>query len=139
VRELDINRREPAIAEGSIQIEAPPETVWEVLTDIEGWPSWNSEVKTAKLHGSLAERSMFKWKSGAVSITSVIRSFDPPREVRWTGAVLGVRAIHIYRFEPLHGETGRGPRNRGKASWPACSGGTVASSCALGSSATWEP
>jgi uncharacterized protein YndB with AHSA1/START domain len=102
---MDINRRAPVIAEGTIQIDAPPEIVWGVLTDIAGWPSWNPGVKTAQLRGSLAEGSVFRWKSGGVPITSVIRGVDPPREIGWTGSMLGVRAIHVYRFEPRDGGT----------------------------------
>jgi uncharacterized protein YndB with AHSA1/START domain len=43
---MDINRDAPATAEGEIQIAASPETVWEVISAIEAWPSWNPDVKS---------------------------------------------------------------------------------------------
>jgi hypothetical protein len=45
----------PVVAESELEIEARPEAVWDVLTDIESWPTWNPEVKSVSMHGSVAE------------------------------------------------------------------------------------
>jgi uncharacterized protein YndB with AHSA1/START domain len=101
---MDINRGAPATAEGEIHIAADPQTVWDVIAAIDGWPSWNRDVTLAKLQGPLAPGSVFRWKAG-VSLTSTLRVVDPPREIGWTGRATGVRAVHVFRFEPKEGGT----------------------------------
>jgi uncharacterized protein YndB with AHSA1/START domain len=67
---VDIDRSAPAIAEGEIQIAAPPETVWEVISDIAAWPSWNTDVESMKLEGPVAPSTTFRWKAGSSSLVS---------------------------------------------------------------------
>lgn len=97
---MDINSDAPATAEGEIQIAALPETVWEVISAIEAWPSWNPDVKSIALEGPLAPGSVFRWKSGPASLTSRLEVVDAPRELAWTGTTMGIRAVHVFRFEP---------------------------------------
>ena len=102
---MDIDRSAPATAEGEIQIAAPPETVWEVISDIAAWPSWNTDVKSMKLEGPVAPGSTFRWKSGSSSLVSTLKVVDPPREVAWTGVTMGIHAVHVFRFESSDGGT----------------------------------
>jgi hypothetical protein len=100
-----INEEAPAVARSEIEIAAPAETVWDVLTEIERWPSWNPDVKSMSMEGPVAEGSVFRWKAGPGQITSMIRRVEPPRLIAWTGKTLGIKAIHFYRLEPLNGKT----------------------------------
>jgi carbon monoxide dehydrogenase subunit G len=102
---VEINRRAPATAEGEIEIAATPEVVWDVISDVEQWPTWNNDVKSATLTGPLSIGSVFRWKSGLASLTSTLRVVDPPRELGWTGTSMSIRAIHVFRFEPRDGGT----------------------------------
>lgn len=36
----------------SIIIDAPPQAVWTVLSDIEGWPKWNTWITATNLHST---------------------------------------------------------------------------------------
>jgi uncharacterized protein YndB with AHSA1/START domain len=36
-----INEEAPVVGRSEIEIDAAPEVVWDVLTAIERWPSWN--------------------------------------------------------------------------------------------------
>ena len=99
----EVNRDAPAIATGEIEIGAEPETVWQVLSDINRWPSWNPDVKEATLSGGLNEGSVFRWKAGPGTITSTLERVDPPREIGWRGKTMGINAVHVYRLRP-HGE-----------------------------------
>lgn len=101
---MDIDRDAPATADGEVHIDAPPETVWSVMSDIESWPSWNPDVKQASLEGPLAPGSVFRWKA-STSLVSRLEVVDPPKEIAWTGTTLGIRAVHVYRFEPVDGRT----------------------------------
>lgn len=103
---------EPRISEhatvssaAEIVIDAPVERVWDVLTAIDAWPSWNPDVKSASLEGPLAEGSMFRWKAGPGTITSRLEHVDRPRLIAWTGRTLGIRAVHVWRLEPWNGTT----------------------------------
>lgn len=100
-----INVQAPVVSSAEIEIAAPPEPVWEVLTDFERWPSWNPDVKSMSTHGDLAPGAQFRWKAGPGTITSTIRELEPPRRVSWTGRTLGIRAIHVWLLEPRSGST----------------------------------
>jgi uncharacterized protein YndB with AHSA1/START domain len=102
---MDINRAAPATAAGETQIDADPQTVFSVISGIDEWPSWNSDVKAAKLEGPAQPGTAFRWKSGPSSIVSTLEVVDPPNEIAWTGRTMGVRAIHVFRFEPRDGGT----------------------------------
>jgi len=60
-----INRRAPVTGSRQIEIAAPPALAWDVLTAIDRWPNWNSEIKTVAIDGAVDERTKFRWKSGA--------------------------------------------------------------------------
>ncbi len=102
---MEIDRSAPAIATGELDIAASPEVAWDVISNIEAWPSWNPDVKTATLEGPLAVGSVFRWRAGGVSLISTLRTVDPPRELSWSGRAMGIRAIHTFRFEPSDGGT----------------------------------
>ena len=101
--DVDVNEDAPAVASAGIEVVAGPEIVWEVLTSIDDWPSWNPDVGSASLDGELAEGSQFRWKSGRATIVSTIQRVEPPRVIAWTGRALGLRAMHYYRLD-AHGE-----------------------------------
>jgi uncharacterized protein YndB with AHSA1/START domain len=90
----------PVRSERSIEIAAPPETVWDVLTRFDDWPQWNPQVKSMSFEGPLAAGSEFRWKAGPGTIVSTLERVDPPRFVRWRGRTMSIRAIHEWRLEP---------------------------------------
>ena len=85
---------------GEGEVAADPETVWSVLADIQGWPSWNPDMTAATLHGPVQPGTTFSWKSGPGTITSTFQLVDRPTELAWTGKTLGIPAIHVYRLRP---------------------------------------
>jgi hypothetical protein len=95
----------PVVAESELEIEARPEAVWDVLTDIEGWPTWNPEVKSASLRGSVTAGSTFRWKAGPGTIKSTIQHVEPPMQIAWTGTTFGIKAVHVYVLEPRGAKT----------------------------------
>ena len=93
------------VGTSEIEIAAPPELVWDVLTAIDRWPSWNPQVKSMDMQGGIAEGSQFRWKAGPGTITSTIRRVEPPRLIAWTGKTFSIDAIHVYRLEARDGKT----------------------------------
>lgn len=97
---MDADRNAPAFAEHETYVEAPPATVWALMSDIDGWSSWQSDIGTAKLNGPLAPGSPFKWKSGGTGVSSKLQEVEPPRRLAWTGTAAGARAKHVWIIEP---------------------------------------
>lgn len=95
----------PVSSRREIEVAAPPEVVWEVLTEFDRWPEWNPDVKSMSYEGPLAPGSVFRWKAGPGTIVSTLESVDPPRGVSWRGRTMSVRALHEWSLEPREGGT----------------------------------
>ena len=100
---MDIDPNASITASGSVDVSASPSEVWTILSDIGQWPSWNPDVREARLEGDLAVGARFRWRAGPGTITSVLRSVDPQRELGWTGESMGLHAVHVWRIEPRPG------------------------------------
>jgi hypothetical protein len=100
-----INQDAPVVGTGEIEIDAPAQTVWDVLTAIDRWPAWNPDVKSVSMERPVAPGSVFRWKAGPGTITSTIQRVEPPRLIAWTGRTFGIKAIHFYKLEPRDGRT----------------------------------
>ena len=102
---MEINRNAPATADGALQINADPQTVFSVISAIDQWPSWNPDVKSVTLQGPVQPGTVFRWKSGPSSLISTLQVVDPPREIAWTGTTLRIKAVHVFRFQASDGGT----------------------------------
>jgi uncharacterized protein YndB with AHSA1/START domain len=103
--ESGINPVAPVVGAEETEIAAGRELVWDVLTGIERWPSWNPDVKSVSMDGGLSEGSVFRWKSGSATITSTLEHVQAPRRVAWSGKAFGLSAIHVYALEARDGTT----------------------------------
>lgn len=110
---MKVNESAPAVASAQVEVDADPETVWEVLTSIDDWPSWNPDVRSASLDEGLTEGSRFRWKAGPGTITSTLQRIERPRLIAWTGTTFGVKAVHVHRLEPR----GEGTVVQSEESW----------------------
>jgi hypothetical protein len=110
---VDIDRKAPVVAAGSLQIAAAPEVVWDVISDLAAWPSWNHGVRSVTVDGPVQPGTGFRWKAGSSTLVSTLRVVDPPREIGWTGVTMGIHAVHVFRFEPRDG----GTMARSEESW----------------------
>jgi uncharacterized protein YndB with AHSA1/START domain len=97
---MEINPQAPLIARKQIFIEAPPQAVWKIQTDINNWSRWQPDVTASGLDSSLTVGSVFRWKSGRLSVTSTIQVISPSQEISWTGRALGAHAKHVWRLTP---------------------------------------
>jgi uncharacterized protein YndB with AHSA1/START domain len=102
---VEVDENAPVVARAEIEIAAPPDAVWDVLTDFDRWPTWNPDVSSMTFGGDVVEGAEFRWKAGPTTITSTIRRIERPRLIGWTGRTLGTRAVHVYRLEPRNGAT----------------------------------
>ena len=103
--ENGINLTAPVVGTGETEIAASRDVVWDVLTGIAQWPSWNPDVKAVAMQSPVSEGSEFRWKAGPGTITSRLEQFEPPRRVAWSGKSLGLKAMHVYALEARNGTT----------------------------------
>lgn len=73
-------------------VEAPAETVWQILTDLDAWPRWGLTVTKAELDGAalLLGATGRVWTPVGLPLPFVISEFDPGRI--WGWEVAGVPA-----------------------------------------------
>ncbi|MCK0132636.1 SRPBCC family protein [Flavobacteriaceae bacterium F08102] len=74
------NKNAPVYSSDKIEINAPVDKVWQILTSINDWPSWQSEVTQANLPEDLKEGAIFKWKAGGLTFTSQIHTIEPQKK-----------------------------------------------------------
>ena len=92
-----------------IEIDAPADRVWRLLTEFDAYPDWNPFLRRAS--GEVKEGArleVYMQPSGGRGMTfrpTVIRA-EPNREFRWLGH-LGVSGLfdgeHSFTIEPLEG------------------------------------
>ncbi|MDX5446831.1 MAG: SRPBCC family protein [Bacteroidota bacterium] len=91
---LSVNQEAPVVSNGKILIDAPVETVWTILSTIDEWPSWQSEVTEARILGDLEVDQAFLWKASGLSFKSTLHTVEPERRIGWTGKTTGAYAVH---------------------------------------------
>ena len=90
--------------EKSIEIDAPQQRVWDVLSDIEAWPERIETVELAELltpapitKGSRLRLKQPKLPEGTWDITT----WDAPSYFEWTQKTSGTTSVAGHRVEPL--------------------------------------
>jgi uncharacterized membrane protein len=96
--QLDENA--PVKSVESITIDAPVAKVWQLISDLRGWPRWRSDAYVIKL-GEIEPDARFRWKIRGASIKSTFAVVAPDRELAWTGVAMGwIKAIDRWRLAP---------------------------------------
>ena len=102
---MHINKNAPVVQTNEILIQATPERVWAVLTDIDQWPVWNPKISRAVLRGQPAVGAGFSWKINGAGIRSTLHTVDTHRAFGWSGVTFGGSAIHNWYLESRNGGT----------------------------------
>ena len=100
-----INSDAPVVQSKSVVIDADPKKVWQVLTAIEDWGTWNSRIKEPKLKSKLSLKSSFSWKINGAKINSTIETLIAEKTLGWSGKTFGAKALHYWYLEPVKGGT----------------------------------
>ncbi|ORB29234.1 SRPBCC family protein [Mycolicibacterium parafortuitum] len=81
-------------------LQAPADTVWQILTDLEAWPRWGLTVNKAELDGAAFELGATGrvWTPLGVPLPFMISELDQGRTWAWN--VAGVPATR-HGVEPL--------------------------------------
>jgi uncharacterized protein YndB with AHSA1/START domain len=100
-----INNNAPVKCSKTISINSTGENVWTILTDINKWANWQSDISKPKLHGELEPGTTFDWKSGGVHIHSTLHTVEQVKAFGWTGKTFGLYAIHNWMLAEANGQT----------------------------------
>ena len=84
--------------------------VFSVISAIDQWPSWNPDIKSVSAEGPVQPGTCSGGRPGP-ALTSTLQVVDPPREIAWTGTTMGIKAVHVFRFQASDG--GDAARSRG--------------------------
>ena len=96
----EANKNAPAYHEAKILIYAPAEKVYNILSTINDWTKWQSNISGVHLHSPLAPGKKFVWKAGGFKIKSEIHTANAPIELGWTGRLLWMRIVHNWVLVP---------------------------------------
>ena len=91
----------------AIEIRAPLETVWGVLTDFAAYPDWNPHIR--RVQGTVesgARLSIHTQPPGGrvIVMRPTVKTWEPPNELRWRSTFLSARLFsgeHGFRLEPI--------------------------------------
>jgi hypothetical protein len=90
----------------SIDIDAPPEAVWAVLSDLPSYPSWNPFIRKASGQLAAGERldlTMQPEGGRAMRFRPTVLEAEPGRELRWLGRLVAPGVFdgeHRFAIEP---------------------------------------
>ncbi|WP_204249256.1 SRPBCC family protein [Paenibacillus tuaregi] len=98
---VDVDRNAQVIVDLSIEIEASQETVWQIQTGIEQWPTWQKDITQVRLSGPIASGSMFQWETHGLQINSTILEVAPMKRIVWGGPAHGIEGVHVWSITPI--------------------------------------
>ena len=90
-----------------IEIEAPAERVWQVLTDFAAYPEWNPFIRRVSGRPEVDEQLVVRMRpSGTKGMTfrPTVMKVEPNRQLRWLGHLLVTGLFdgeHIFEIEEL--------------------------------------
>ena len=78
----------------AIDIDAPPATVWAILTELDGYHEWNPLFVKADGHVAVGQRITLRSRRPAthrlMTIRPTITKADPESELRWVSSIPGI-------------------------------------------------
>jgi hypothetical protein len=98
-----IDRSPPVIAHQEVDIRAPLDIVWQLHTDVNAWPTWQTDITAAHLDGGFRPGASFDWTSFGCSVTSTIYDVAERARVLWGGTAGGITGVHEWIFTQSEG------------------------------------
>jgi uncharacterized protein YndB with AHSA1/START domain len=92
--------RPPIVVQNETVIPAPAERVWDLLTDVEGWPSWYRACRWVRLESNGNGNASFRWKAHPVVLRSTVVAADRPRSWAIIADAPGLHADRTFTIRP---------------------------------------
>ena len=107
--ELRVDLRTTRTIRSAIEIRAPLDSVWRILTDFSAYPEWNPHIRqvrgTPRVGGRLTIQS--RPEGGrTVVLRPMVTTWSPPTELRWRGTFISrflFSGEHGFKLEELDG------------------------------------
>ena len=92
----------PIEVRNEIVIRANAERVWDLLTDVERWPTWYRACRWVRVESrdSAARPMSFRWKAHPVELRSTVVTNAPPHSFAITADGRGVHAERTFTLSP---------------------------------------
>jgi hypothetical protein len=93
------------IIEGTIQINASLQRVWDVFSDISNWGEWNPVCRECQFEtgNALVKGACISFELNPVvlpiRISPVVNQCEPGKKLVWSGSRFGIHAVHEFYFE----------------------------------------
>ncbi|MDX2286428.1 MAG: SRPBCC family protein [Bacteroidia bacterium] len=97
---MQTNPNAPVWQSAQMHVQAAPETVWSVLTEVHQWPVWHAAISQAAIGSAAAPGVPFRWKIRSSVIRSVFHTVQPCTRLGWSGITFGGSAIHNWVLTP---------------------------------------
>ncbi|MFI9593756.1 SRPBCC family protein [Nonomuraea sp. NPDC052265] len=91
------------VVAAEVEIAAPLQRVWHLHTDVNSWPSWQSDITEATADGPLEAGSVFRWSTFGLDITSTVHAVEAPQRILWGGPAHGITGVHQWTFTERNG------------------------------------
>lgn len=108
LRPANAARRPPIEVHNEIEVPASPERAWDLLTDVENWPSWYRACRwvhaesndDAASFGHDPRPTSFRWKAHPVALHSTVVVADRPHAFVYIADARGLHAEHAFTLRP---------------------------------------
>jgi uncharacterized protein YndB with AHSA1/START domain len=82
-------------------VQAPPDRVWAILSDVERWPAWTASVQQVSLDRPLAVGAVAKIRQPKLPPTAwTVTEVVPGRSFTWEARAPGSRAVGEHEVTP---------------------------------------
>jgi uncharacterized protein YndB with AHSA1/START domain len=100
--------RPPIVVRNEAVVPAPPERVWDLLTNVERWPSWYRACRWVRVEptggapstGSAARPLSFRWKAHPVVLRSTVVASERPHSFAIVADTPGLHAERAFTLRP---------------------------------------
>ena len=100
--------RPPIEVHNEIVAPAAAERVWDLLTDVEGWPSWYRACRWVRVESTgsaastdgAARPASFRWKAHPIALRSTVIASDRPHSFAFIAEARGLHAEHAFTLRP---------------------------------------
>lgn len=87
--------------EREVEIDAPVDTVWEVLINPDYWTSWFPGMNSISNVGPIDKGASFEWSSDDKTGTGTIKNFIPMKELEIVTQVGNDKDEHLFKLKPI--------------------------------------